>query len=122
MRYNNPKLEQQLAQNIVGNEEKNFAFNIFGEEREINYFNPRFFWENDCNVVLLKPSTYLVNLEEEILNYMIPDKNNIVTSYDINLGNSTNAVKGKKLVGFRVYNVTMPDNGWNEVFKSYGGT
>lgn len=86
---NNPKLEQQLAQNIVGNEEKNFAFNIFGEEREINYFNPRFFWENDCNVVLLKPSTYLVNFEEEILNYMIPDKNNIVTSYDINLGNST---------------------------------
>ena len=32
------------------------------------------------------------------------------------------AVKGKKLVGFRVYNVTMPDNGWNEVFKSGGGT
>lgn len=32
------------------------------------------------------------------------------------------AVKGKKLVGFRVYNVTMADNGWNEIFKSGGGT
>lgn len=32
------------------------------------------------------------------------------------------AVRGKKLVGFRVYNVTMADNGWKEVFKSGGGT
>ena len=54
-------------------------------------------------------------------------KGNTITSRKIfepwwGINNLIKAVKGKKLVGFRVYNVTMPENNWNEVFKNGGGT
>lgn len=50
---------------------------------------PRFFWENDLNVVLIKPSSYLVGVSASAIEHMIPNKSNIITSYNTNLGGSS---------------------------------
>lgn len=61
--------------------------NIFGQQIKLSNLTPRLFWENDCNVVLIKPSSYLVVVSASVTEHMIPDKNKIITSYDTNLGN-----------------------------------
>lgn len=50
---------------------------------------PRLFWENGCNVVLIKPSSYLVGISASTIEYMIPNRNSIIASYDSNLGNQS---------------------------------
>lgn len=71
----------------MGEKENCLIINIFGQQIKLSNLTPRLFWENDCNVVLIKPSSYLVGVSASVTEHMIPDKNKIITSYDANLGN-----------------------------------
>lgn len=81
------KAQQTIAQMIVGEQENNLAVNFLGRKIKLSNLTPRFFWENGLNVVLIKPSSYLAGVSASTAEYMIPNKTNIITSYDTNLGN-----------------------------------
>lgn len=80
------KAQQKIAQRIIGESDTHLSINIFGEEINLNNLTPRFFWDNGCNVVLIKPSSFLVGVSASAIEYMIPDRRKIITSYDANLG------------------------------------
>lgn len=80
------KSQQKIAQRIIGEQKNNLSVNLFGEKIKLSNLTPRLFWENGCNVVLVKPSSYLVGVSNSVIEYMIPNKSRIVTSYNTNLG------------------------------------
>ena len=80
------KTQQEIAQRIVGERENSLKIDIFGKKIKLSNLTPRLFWENDCNVVLIKPSSYLAGVSASAIEYMIPDRRRIITSYNVNLG------------------------------------
>ena len=90
LKYSNDnKTQQEVAQRIIGEQESNRSINIFGQKIKLSNLTPRLFWENRCNVVLIKPSSYLIGISSSVIEYMIPDKKKIITSYNVNLGDKS---------------------------------
>ena len=83
------KTQQTIAQVIIGEQENSLTVDFFGRKIKLSNLTPRFFWENGFNVVLIKPSSYLVGVSASTIEHMIPNKTNIITSYDTNLGISS---------------------------------
>ena len=83
------KTQQTIAQMIIGEQENSLTVDFFGRKIKLSNLTPRFFWENGFNVVLIKPSSYLVGVSASTIEHMIPNKTNIITSYDTNLGISS---------------------------------
>lgn len=80
------KSQQRMAQRIIGELNDNKSIDLFGKKIRLSNITPRLFWENGCNVVLIKPSSYLADVSSSVIDYMIPNKQKIITSYDTNLG------------------------------------
>lgn len=80
------KSQQKIAQRIIGEQKNSLSINVFGKEIKLSNLTPRLFWENSCNVVLIKPSSYLVGISTSVIECMIPNRSKIITSYDTNLG------------------------------------
>ncbi len=80
------KTKQMVAQMIIGEQENDLFVSFFDKKIELSNLTPRLFWELGANVVLIKPSSYLAGVSSSIIEHMIPNRFNIITSYDINLG------------------------------------
>lgn len=80
------KTKQMVAQMIIGEQENNLFTSFFDKRIKLSNLTPRLFWEVGANVVLIKPSSYLAGVSSSVIEHMIPNRTNIITSYDINLG------------------------------------
>lgn len=85
----NLKRKQELAQ-AIKKETGNSVFAMTdGKYTSAEYMNPRFMWENGYNVIVIKPSSYLVGISASNREFMIPDRSKLITSYEANLGEPT---------------------------------
>lgn len=80
------KKQQKLAQYIVGELDNCLSINIGGEKVLLKHITPRLIWERGYNVVIIKPSSYLVGVASSSEKMIIPKAKNIITSYKCNLG------------------------------------
>ncbi len=87
-----PQKEFELARYIyqeskLMNENLETRIDLGEPHNRISNLTPRLFIEEGVNVVMLKPSAFFTNTQDEIVQKMIPDKNKIVYSYTANLAN-----------------------------------
>lgn len=80
------KEQQRLAQYICGELKTKHAIKISNSLVELSHITPRLLWEYGYNVVIIKPSAYLVGVQASCENYVIPKREKIVNSYTCNLG------------------------------------
>ena len=80
------KVQQKEAQKILGESNLNKYVNISGKKVFLNHITPRLFWELGYNVVIVKPSSFLAGVSSTVTETMLPNRNNLVYSYDCNLG------------------------------------
>lgn len=80
------KSQQKLIQYIISESKKSITTSINNQTIDLRHITPRLMWETKCNVVIIKPSSYLAKIEKTAIDIMIPEKEKIITSYDANLG------------------------------------
>ncbi len=86
-----PKKQIKIAQNIYGELIKidktvEPRFMIKGEVVSASCITPRFCYDNQLNVIMIKPSSYRIGKQEEITRQILSKADNIVCHYSANLG------------------------------------
>lgn len=80
------KAQQKEAQKILGEYNLDKYVDIGGKKIFLNHITPRLFWELGYNVVIVKPSSFLAGVSSSVTEIMIPNRKNLICSYDCNLG------------------------------------
>lgn len=78
--------KQIIAKNIMGELKDNTKLYFNNHSILLRHITPRLMWEKGLNVVIVKPSSYLVGESGLVINSMIKKNKNIITSYNCNLG------------------------------------
>lgn len=88
------KKQQELSSNIVQQMKffdesyEKYAF-INGRKIRLSFINPRFLYENNLNVVMVKPSAYYIKRDDYIKNLFIAKFGNVCGEYYVNLAQQT---------------------------------
>lgn len=80
------KETQRLAQYICSEANIKRYMEINNNKIELNHISPRLLWELGFNVIIIKPSSFLVGIESSTEDYMLYKRSNFVTSYSCNMG------------------------------------
>ena len=90
------KRQLELAQSIVGKKlyydpEANRFLNYKGQLHMVSSLTPRFFYENNLNVVMIKPSAYSLGVQATIRESFLKKGRGSIDSYKVDLSKPTQA-------------------------------
>lgn len=83
---NNLKEQQRIAQYICSELKLKRTITINDNIIELNHITPRLLWEYGYNVIIIKPSAYLVGIQASCEDFAISKRKNIINSYMCNMG------------------------------------